>query len=50
MLMNKIEIKINATLENEAVVRNTMGLFAATINCTIEFLRKNHIIKKEQPV
>lgn len=36
MLMNKIEIKINATLENEAVVRNTMGLFAATINCTIE--------------
>ena len=34
--MNKIEIKINATLENEAVVRNTMGLFAATINCTIE--------------
>ncbi len=34
--MNKIEIKFNATLENEAVIRNTIGLFAATINCTIE--------------
>lgn len=34
--MNKIEIKFNATLENEAVIRNTLGLFAATINCTIE--------------
>ena len=34
--MNKIEIKFNATLENEAVVRNTLGLFAATQNCTIE--------------
>ena len=34
--MNKIEIKINATLENEAVVRNTLGLFASTLNCTIE--------------
>ena len=36
--MNKIEIKFNATLENEAVIRNTMGLFAATINCTIEYI------------
>lgn len=34
--MNNIEIKFNATLENEAVIRNTIGLFAATINCTIE--------------
>lgn len=34
--MNKIEIKINASLENEVVVRNTIGLFAATLNCTIE--------------
>ena len=34
--MNKIEIKINATLENESVVRNTLGLFASTVNCTIE--------------
>jgi len=34
--MNKMEIKFNATLENEAVVRNTIGLFAATLNCTIE--------------
>lgn len=34
--MNKIEMKFNATLENEAVVRNTLGLFASTVNCTIE--------------
>ncbi len=34
--MNKIEIKFNATLENEAVVRNSIGLFASTVNCTIE--------------
>ncbi|MCI5745676.1 MAG: anti-sigma F factor [Erysipelotrichaceae bacterium] len=34
--MNKIELKFNATLENEAVARNAIGLFAATINCTIE--------------
>lgn len=34
--MNKIELKFNATLENETVVRNTIGLFASTINCTIE--------------
>lgn len=34
--MNKIEIKFNATLENEAVVRNTIGLFVSTLNCTIE--------------
>lgn len=34
--MNKIELRFNATLENEAVVRNTIGLFAATINCTID--------------
>lgn len=34
--MNKIEIKFNATLENEVVVRNTLGLFASTLNCTIE--------------
>ena len=34
--MNKIEIKFNATLENEAVIRNTIGLFASTRNCTIE--------------
>lgn len=34
--MNKIEMKFNATLENEAVIRNTIGLFAASINCTIE--------------
>ena len=36
MHMNKIEIKINASLENEVVVRNALGLFVATINCTIE--------------
>jgi stage II sporulation protein AB (anti-sigma F factor) len=34
--MNKLELKFNATLENETVVRNTIGLFASTINCTIE--------------
>ena len=34
--MNKIEIKINATLENEVVVRNTLGLFASSVNCTID--------------
>ena len=34
--MNKIELRFNATLENESVVRNTIGLFAATINCTID--------------
>lgn len=34
--MNKMELKFNATLENETVVRNTIGLFASTINCTIE--------------
>lgn len=34
--MNKLEMKFNATLENETVVRNTVGLFASTINCTIE--------------
>lgn len=34
--MNKLEIKFNATLENESVVRNTIGLFASTVNCTIE--------------
>ena len=34
--MNKLEMKFNATLENETVVRNTIGLFASTINCTIE--------------
>ena len=34
--MNKIELKFNATLENEAVARNAIGLFAATVNCTIE--------------
>ena len=36
MLMNKIEIKINAKLENEVVVRNTIGLFASNVNCTID--------------
>lgn len=36
MYMNKIELKFNATLENEAVVRNTIGLFVSSINCTIE--------------
>ena len=35
--MNKIELRFNATLENESVVRNTIGLFAATINWTMEF-------------
>ena len=34
--MNKLEMKFNASLENETVVRNTIGLFASTINCTIE--------------
>lgn len=34
--MNKIELKFNASLENEVVVRNTIGLFAATLDCTIE--------------
>lgn len=34
--MNKIELKFNATLENEVVVRNSVGLFASTVNCTIE--------------
>ena len=34
--MNKIELRFNATLENESVVRNTIGLFAATINCSID--------------
>ena len=34
--MNKIEIKFNASIENEVVIRNTIGLFAGTLNCTIE--------------
>ena len=34
--MNKIEIKITEMLENESVVRNTLGLFASSVNCTIE--------------
>ena len=34
--MNKLEIKFNATLENEVVIRNTLGLFASTVNCSIE--------------
>lgn len=36
MLMNKIEIKFNATLENEVVIRNAIGLFVSTLNCSIE--------------
>lgn len=34
--MNRIKIRFNASLENETVVRNAIGLFASTINCTIE--------------
>ena len=34
--MNKLELRFNATLENETVVRNTIGLFASTVNCTID--------------
>ena len=34
--MNKLEIKFNSTLENEVVIRNTLGLFASTVNCSIE--------------
>ena len=34
--MNKIELRFSATLENEVVVRNTIGLFASTLNCTVE--------------
>ena len=34
--MNKLELRVNATLENETVVRNTIGLFASTVNCTID--------------
>ena len=36
MYMNRIELKFSATLENEVVIRNTIGLFVSTLNCTIE--------------
>lgn len=34
--MNKLEIKFSANLENEVVIRNTIGLFVSTLNCTVE--------------
>lgn len=34
--MNRIKMRFNATLENETVIRNAIGLFASTVNCTIE--------------
>ena len=34
--MNRIKMRFNATLENETVIRNAIGLFATTVNCTIE--------------
>lgn len=37
-IMNKLELKFNATLENEPVIRNTIALFASTINATLEDL------------
>ena len=36
MLMNKMEIKLNARLENEVVARNAIGFFVSTVDCTIE--------------
>ena len=36
MYMNRMELKFSATLENEVVIRNTIGLFVSTLNCTIE--------------
>ena len=49
--MNKIELRFSATLENEVVVRNTIGLFASTLNCTVEDIidvkKLYHSMKKD---
>lgn len=34
--MNKLEMKCSAVIENEAVIRNAVGCFASTVNCTLE--------------
>lgn len=34
--MNKLELKCSAILENEPVIRNAIGCFVSTRNCTLE--------------